>query len=188
MKTRTYTIAPAFALALAAAPAAWADDARTQAEPMQPSRAAQALMGDDAKDFFETAASANQFEIESSKLALERATDPALKSYAQKMVKDHEKAGEDLKALARKKDTIVPASLLRRHQAMLDDLRNEQPGKAFDDEYRDKMVLSHKEAVSLFDEAARDSRDPEIKAFAAKMLPTLQAHGGAAKALPKPRG
>jgi putative membrane protein len=170
---------------LALVPPAFAGD-EAKSDMMKPSKAMQAVMDDDTKGFFETAASANQFEIEASRIASQQATDPALKEFAAKMIKDHSQAGAELQALARKKNTTTDTALLRRHEAMLKDLKNEKPGKAFDDEYRDKMITSHKEAVSLFDEQARDGKDPDVKAFAAKLLPKLQAHGGAAQHLPKP--
>lgn len=155
----------------------------TAQQPMKPSGAAQAIMSDDVKDFFESAASSNQFEIDSSRLAAERATDPALKEYAQTMIVDHGKAGKDLEKLAKDKGVTLPTRLLKRHQAMLDDLKNEKAGEAFDDEYRDKMVTSHKEAVSLFDEHAKKSADRDVQAFAARLLPKLQAHGAHATEL-----
>lgn len=164
--------------------AATLSPAASAQQPMEPSAGVQAVMSSDLKDFFETAASSNRFEIESSKLALKRATEPALKDYAKKMVADHEKAGRDLQKLAEQKGVALPDQLLRRHQMMLEGLREEDDGNDFDDEYRDKMITSHKEAVSLFDEAAKKSPDKDVKAFAAKMLPKLQEHGGQAKALP----
>ncbi len=39
------------------------------------------------------------------------------------------------------------------------------------------------EAVTLFDNVAKDATDAELKAFAAKALPTPQMHGGKAKVL-----
>jgi len=184
MKRLSYILAVAMAAILS--PFANAADAQRPEKKMEPSRVMQVLLDDNAKDFFETAASANLFEIESSQLALQRATDPALKAFAKRMVQDHEKAGRELKALARKKDVTLSTQLLRRHKAMLDDLRDEKQGPEFDDEYRRKMIASHKEAVSLFDEVATDAKDPDIKAFAAKTLPTLQAHGGSAQELREP--
>ena len=184
MKRLSYIFAVAMAAILS--PFANAADAQRPEKKMEPSRVMQVLLDDNAKDFFETAASANLFEIESSQLALQRATDPALKAFAKRMVQDHEKAGRELKALARKKDVTLSTQLLRRHKAMLDDLRDEKQGPEFDDEYRRKMIASHKEAVSLFDEVATDAKDPDIKAFAAKTLPTLQAHGGSAQELREP--
>jgi uncharacterized protein (DUF305 family) len=63
-------------------------------------------------------------------------------------------------------------------------LREEKPGKDFDARFRHLMVDSHEDAVSLFENTAKDSKDPDVKAFAAKMLPKLKQHEAAAKALP----
>lgn len=155
------------------------------AEPMKPSGVAQALMSDSPENFFENAASANMFEIEASKLALASTQDPEIKAFAQMMVKDHTAAGQKVSALAAEKSVSLPTAMLKRHQMMLDGLKNEKPGKDFDDEYRLKMVLSHKEAVSLFDESARESKDPDVRKLATEMLPALQAHGGQAEKLRK---
>jgi len=163
--------------------AAGSVQAQTATEPMKPSGIAQALMSNDEKTFFESAASANMLEIESSKLALTKATDPALKQFAQQMVDDHTQASQKLEALAKSKNVTLPTALLGRHQKMLDSLQEEKAGKDFDDNYRKLMVASHKEAVSLFDQTAKKAKDPEVKAFAAQLLPKLQMHGGQAKAL-----
>ena len=154
-------------------------------EPMKPSGVAEALMANDEKDFFETAASSNMFEIQASQLAMEKSTDPAIKKYAEQMVEDHQMANEKLQKLAESKNVTLPTTLLKRHQAMLDDLKEEKAGKEFDEEYADKMVMSHKEAVSLFDQTAKKGKDPEVKSFAAEMLPKLQMHGGMATELEK---
>jgi len=66
---------------------------------------------------------------------------------------------------------------------MYDALVKDKAGKDFDEDFRNKMVMSHKEAVSLFDQTAQKAKDPEVKAFAAMMLPKLQMHGSAAMEL-----
>jgi putative membrane protein len=155
-------------------------------EPMKPSRALQALMDDSVRNFFETAASAGQFEIEAGKLAQAKGTSPEVKAYAARMVEDHTKAAKDLGKLAADKGATLSPSLLRRHEKMLDHLKKAEVGKDFDGAYRREMIASHKEAVSLFDEASKDSADADVKAFAAKALPVLQHHGSMAHDLPKP--
>jgi len=172
---KTLTVAAVIGMATAA----------NAAEPMKPSGVAQVMMSTDEKDFFETAASANLFEIEAGKLAQTKATDPMLKEFGAKMVKDHTEASGKLMTLASSKNVTVPTTLLKRHQSMLDDLKQDKDGKDFDEDFRNKMVASHKEAVSLFDKTANKAKDPEIKAFAATMLPKLQAHGGMAMELNK---
>lgn len=154
-------------------------------EPMKPSGALQAVMDDSVKDFFETAGSAGMFEIEAGKLAQQMGTSPEVKAFGEKMVTDHKKAADELKKIADDKGATLPAALLKRHQKMLDDLKDEKPGKEFDNTFRRYMIASHKEAVSLFDESAKKSADKDVKAFAAKTLPVLQHHGSMAERLPK---
>jgi len=159
--------------------------AEAKDEPMKPSGALQAVMDDSVKDFFETAGSAGLFEIEAGKLAQAMGTSPEVKSFGEKMVTDHQKAADELKEVADEKGVKLPAALLKRHQKMLDDLKDEKPGKEFDNTFRRYMIASHKEAVSLFDESARKSADRDVQAFAAKTLPILQHHGSMAERLPK---
>ncbi len=49
-------------------------------------------------------------------------------------------------------------------------------GKAFDKAYVNQMVDDHKKAVKLFEDASQNCKDPDLKAFAAKTLPTLKMH------------
>ena len=51
------------------------------------------------EDFVRIAAISDMFEIESSKLAASNAQDPAIKSFAEKMVKDHTQVSTEMKAL-----------------------------------------------------------------------------------------
>ena len=168
----------ACALMAAAPPMVRAADATA---PMQPSGAVEMVLSEDPKDFYESAASANMLEIEASKLAETKSSDAEVKAFAKMMIKDHTEAGQKLGKLATTKKVVLPTELLKRHQMMLDGLKEEEKGADFDKEYRMKMVMSHKEAVSLFDHAAKKSPDPDIRAFAGEMLPKLQEHGAHAK-------
>jgi putative membrane protein len=168
----------ACALMAAAPPIVRAADA---VKPMEPSGAVEMVLSEDPKDFYESAASANMLEIEASKLAETKSTDADVKAFAAMMIKDHTAAGQKLGKLATTKKVVLPTQLLKRHQMMLDGLKEEENGADFDKEYRMKMVMSHKEAVSLFDHASKKSPDPDIRAFATEMLPKLQEHGAHAK-------
>jgi putative membrane protein len=147
--------------------------------------AAYAAVSDDTQKFFEEAASANKFEVESGRLAAQKASDPQLKAFGQQMVADHTKASQELQALAARKRVQLPIAMSADHQKKLEKLREVKPGKDFDQEYRDLMVDGHEKAVSLFEDASKDAQDLEVKAFATKMLPTLQHHERQANALPK---
>ena len=133
-----------------------------------------AMGGDDTEKFFEKAGSAGKLEVESGRLAVQKASNPALRSFGEKMVAEHSQADSELQALASRKGVAIPMAMSSSHQKKLEKLREEKPGKDFDKEFRDLMIDSHKEAVHLFESTAKDSKDAEVKAFAQKMLPTLK--------------
>lgn len=139
--------------------------------------AAPAMAKKTAADFVNTAAVANQFEIDSSKLALQKSQDDGVKNFAQQMVDDHTKAGDELKtASASSKDKIIPPeSLDKKHQDKMDKL-NKLDGKKFDKEYIEDQEDAHKAATKLFDDYAKNGDDPALKDFAAKTAPTLHQH------------
>ena len=135
-------------------------------------------MADDAGDFVKNASIANQFEIDSSKLALEKSQNADVKAFAQKMIDDHTKAGNDLKAALPKSG--VDKAYLRdvlddKHQGMMKDLKDEA-GNDFDNEYVSKQVAAHDEAVTLFQDYSEDGENAVLKDFATKTLPTLKMH------------
>ncbi|MDZ4077396.1 MULTISPECIES: DUF4142 domain-containing protein [Hydrocarboniphaga] len=150
------------------------------AEPMQPSGLVEAMLSNSDKAFFENAASAGMFEIQASKLAQTKASDAQVKSYAEKMVSDHTEAAAKLEKLAAAKKVTLPTSLSKHHQMMLDRLNKDSAGADFDAAYKRQMIVSHKEAVSLFDQESKKGQDADVKAFAAETLPKLQNHGGMA--------
>lgn len=123
-------------------------------------------------------------EVEASKLALERATTPAVKEFAQTMVTDHTKANEELKAAATAKNISLPATLSDKSQKKLDDLR-EKTGKDFEDAYTDCMVKDHKDAVDKFKKQAEKGEDADLKSWAAGKVATLEHHLEMAKATEK---
>ena len=49
-------------------------------------------------------------------------------------------------------------------------------GAEFDRAYTDEMVQAHQRAVQLFEDVSHTAGDPDLKAFAAKVLPTLRHH------------
>lgn len=123
-------------------------------------------------------------EVEASKLALERATTPAVKDFAQTMVADHTKANDELKAAASQKNISLPATLSDKSQKKLNDLR-EKSGKDFEDAYTDCMVKDHKDAVDKFKKQADKGEDADLKSWAAGKVATLEHHLEMAKATEK---
>ena len=125
--------------------------------------------------FMRTAAMDGLAEVEHGRLAIERGASADVKQFAQRMVDDHSKAGEELKSLATQKHVTLPTDLDQKHRAMQDKLAKLK-GEAFDKAYMSHMVIAHQQAVALFQREAKGGKDPDVKAWAAKTLPVLQEH------------
>jgi putative membrane protein len=131
---------------------------------------------EDAAEFAMKAADGGMFEVEASKLAAQKASSTTVKNFAKKMVTDHTKTNNELKSLASKKNITLPATMSDDHKKKLDKLSG-LTGADFDEEYMEAMDKDHEKDVKLFEKAAEDDDlDAEIKAFAAKTLPTLRMH------------
>jgi putative membrane protein len=121
------------------------------------------------------AAEGGAAEVELGKLATERATNPDVKSFGQRMVDDHGKAGAELKEMAASKNIAVSTDLGPKEKALRDRLMKLE-GAAFDRAYMDAMIKDHETDMEAFGTESRSGHDPEIKAWATKTLPTLEEH------------
>ena len=137
---------------------------------------------DETKDFLTEAAQGGIAEVELGKMAVNKAASPDVKKFAQMMVDDHTKANTELKELAQKKGIQVPAETDSSHKSTMEDLRN-LVGADFDKEYVEDMYDDHKHDVAEFEEQSENASDPDVKAFAAKTLPTLRKHLEAIEAI-----
>ena len=133
--------------------------------------------------FVTKASQAGMAEVELSKLAINKANDAQVKSFANQMVQDHTKANEELKSIASKSGLSVAPALDPDHAATVRDL-GQKSGKAFDQAYVQQMVADHQQAVSLFQQETNDSNS-ELAGFAGKTLPVLQHHQEMVAALAK---
>lgn len=131
----------------------------------------------DTKEFVTKAAIAGTFEIESSKMALEKSADADVKIFAKQMIEDHSTASAKLKktAATATPDVKLPTTLDASHQSTLDKLKATADGN-FDDAYIDAQEDAHDDAVSLFSDYAKNGDNAALKQFAADTLPTLKQH------------
>lgn len=137
---------------------------------------------EDDSEFLVEAASGGMMEVQAGQLASTKAQNARVKAFGAMMVRDHSKANDELKALAASKNITIPTTLGEDHQKHVNDL-NEKTGKDFDEAYMSMMVDDHKKDVDKFDDASKDAKDADVKAFAAKTLPVLRAHLDSAKAV-----
>jgi putative membrane protein len=126
--------------------------------------------------FVQEAVVSNLFEVESSKLALDRSQNGAVKAFARHMVDDHSAAGVKFtEAMSEAKVTRPPLKLDARRHALLDELADRKGGD-FDRIYVEAQHKAHVEAVALFEGYGATGEDAALKAVAVTLLPTLKRH------------
>ncbi len=130
---------------------------------------------DEQSEFMTKAASGGMMEVELGKLAQQNASNQQVKKFATMMVTDHTKANDELKSLAAKKNITLPDSMSKEHMDHVTELRGKKAAE-FDKAYMDLMVEDHEEDVEMFDEAAQNQQDPDVKAFASKTVTVLRKH------------
>ncbi len=133
------------------------------------------------EDFMHEAAQGGMAEVEMGKLAAQKAQNAEVKKFGQMMVTDHTKANEELKGIASKKSVPLPVDV-GAHKASMDKL-NGLSGAEFDRAYVELMVADHEKTIALFQTQADRGTDAEVKAFAAKTLPTLKKHAESIQAI-----
>ena len=72
--------------------------------------------------------------------------------------------------------TTLPDGSDLKHKTMATALKI-MSGNSFDKQYMKRAgVGDHQQTIELLQKIQKNARDPELKAIAAKMLPTVQAH------------
>ncbi len=125
--------------------------------------------------FATKAAQGGMAEVQLGNLAKDHAESADVKNFGQRMVDDHTKANDELKQLASRKGITLPSSIDSKDQATYDRL-SKLNGAAFDKAYMRDMVSDHRTDVNEFKHESDSGSDPDLKAFAAKTLPTLEEH------------
>lgn len=132
------------------------------------------LNSDDA-DFVKKAAKGGMTEVELGQLAVQKTSNPLVKSFADRMVRDHSKADHQLTSLAASKGVALPSGKGLMNDATYLKLKM-LSGKEFDKAYVSAMVSDHKDDVSDFEKQSEVAKDPDVRSFAAQTLPTLKEH------------
>jgi len=135
------------------------------------------------KTFASKAAQAGHAEVEAGKIATSRSSNAEVKKFAEQMITDHSKAGQELEQIARAKGVTLPAEPDAAHKKLAARLQTLQ-GPAFDRVYVSEAgVKDHGAVVKLFQGQTKNGKDAELRGFAEKTLPTIQHHEQMAKAL-----
>lgn len=134
------------------------------------------------KNFMVKAAQGGMGEVALGQLAQAHASGAGVKQFGKRMVTDHTHANTQLMQIASKQGVALPVAPGPEEQATKARLAR-LSGTAFDRAYVSDMVEDHEKDVADFKKEAQTGKDPAVKAFAAKTLPTLQMHLQMARAL-----
>jgi putative membrane protein len=133
------------------------------------------MLSSSDKTFIANAAQGGMAEVELGKLAVAKAQNPDVRKFGQRMVDDHTKANNELRRVAEEKNVTLPSDLSPDQKALKDKL-SKLSGPAFDKKYMQEMVKDHETDVKEFQDESASAKDPGVKNFASKTLPTLEEH------------
>lgn len=129
----------------------------------------------DPQQFIKMAYQENLAEVKAGQAAQQKSQNQQTKDFAQTLVQDHQQALDQLKKLADQKNVQVSDQLDARHQRMIDELSS-LSGADFDKRFMNAQIRAHKHALSLYQQAAQNNTDSDVKQFAQQNVAALQHH------------
>ena len=127
-------------------------------------------------DYVKEAEASDLYERRSSQLMLGSSTDPAVRTYAQRMIRDHARSIAQIRAAAARAGLHPPHARMAALQA--DDLHKLQlvKGRARDKLYLQEQSASHQQALALHQGYAAHGTSAPLKEAAAQIVPVVQGH------------
>lgn len=127
--------------------------------------------------FVQEAALSDMFEVEASKLALQRASQEQVRFFAQHMIDEHSK---DLTKLSRitesyKVNAAIPSALDQTYKQKIFHLQKSS-GPKFDQDYLDLMMKNHQTALSMHQDYARSGDNVILQQYAMEAVVLIQEH------------
>jgi putative membrane protein len=139
---------------------------RAKSAPTPPSSTVTVKLSQKDVSFIQKAAAGGQQEVENGKIAEKQGKSADVKRIGARMVADHTKANKELTELANRKGVKFDTRGVRANIGAAD----------FDRQYLKLLEMDHKNDIAEFQKEAKSGDDRDVKAWAAKTLPTLQGH------------
>jgi len=140
---------------------------RAKSAPTPPSGTVTVKLSQKDVSFIQKAAGGDQQEVENGKMAEKQGKSADVKRIGARMVADHTKANKELTGLANRKGVTFDTRGVRAQNIGAAD---------FDRQYLKLLEMDHKNDIAEFQREAKSGDDRDVKAWAAKTLPTLQEH------------
>ena len=122
-------------------------------------------------EFAQKAATGGKKEVESAKFAAGKAASADVKAFANRLVKDHTAANQELMKIMKDKRIAAGAPSKSEPESW-----RSQRGADFDRAFVDHAIADHEMDIALFETESKDGTDAELKAWASQKLPTLREH------------
>jgi putative membrane protein len=123
------------------------------------------------------------YEVQSSQIAMRRARDARVRSFARMLVMDHRRSAARVTAAAR-------ASGLRPRPAMLEPMQrrminelNRAPAGRFDQIYLSQQIPAHQQALDLHRGYSTNGDAPALRRVAGSIVPVVEHHLAEARRL-----
>ncbi len=129
-------------------------------------------------------AAANAAEVEAANIALEKAKNPQVRDFAQRMKTDHTAMMQQGQQLTQQLNVtpVVPRDdddLVEEHKDHMDKLQAQ--GNEFDEEYMEAQITDHENTLEMIDEALESAQNPQVRQLLEQARPKIQAHLDLAK-------
>lgn len=127
---------------------------------------------------------ANQNEIKHSKLAMDRAMSKDVKSFADRMIKEHTDADKKLTDLAQKKGIDLSSTMpmdpihaaVHGADAKMEETLKSKSGAQFDAAYMGPEMMEHVLVLAVIEEGQKVAKDDEVKKLLTEMHKSVDGH------------
>lgn len=126
-------------------------------------------------DFAVAAASSDMLEVALGKLAQQKAIALDVKDWGKQMEREHDESGRRLAEIANRAGIQLPANMGVDDRKVYDDI-DDRKYFGFDKKYMRDLQELHERTIKRYEEATTKVSNPELRAYAAEMLPKLREH------------
>ena len=141
-------------------------------------------MPTNAQQYVSLASGGDLFEIQSARIALQKAQSDQVKGLAQMILADHQRSSNQLnQAGAQAQPPLTPAPVLNPSQQESIEALQRTQGSAFDREWLHQQVLAHQSALDVAVAYARGGDSEPLRQQAAGTIAAIQTHLARARQL-----
>jgi len=134
--------------------------------------------------FVRKAMQGSMAEIQLGQLTLQKSNNDQVKQFAQKMIDDHTRMGDQMKPVAQQAGVTVPTEPSKKDKATMAKMQA-LSGSAYDQAYIKDMIKDHKQDLSEFQAEASSGQDPAVKDAANQGSQVISQHLQMAQQLAK---